>query len=201
MNRRTYLSTTALLATAGCLTTQTTADDADDGAPTVRTTTTATFDGPTLGFGEWYESDEWALTATDVALRIEFQHADRGTTQMPDDEQLLYAALRLKNLTQESRRALGIAFLAALEADGTAHEAVRDFSHPEFDHGVGVYDLEQVPVTGSRLKGMNREEVASGEIVRRWFVAVVPRVLAGEDAVVGFDDPFASGEYPARWQE
>jgi hypothetical protein len=64
---------------------------------------------------------------------------------------------------------------------------------------VGVSDLAQVPVLGSRFRPLNRAEVMSGEVVRRWFVAVVPRDLTATEAVVTFDDPYASR--PAGWTQ
>lgn len=195
MNRRGFLAMFGSSLVAGCagISSNSTGPDGDEVNPTTGEPVECT----RYAFGDWHALDEWRVTVSSLDRTTTF-HVDgvEREFEMPEDEQLVVATVRLENTTSETRGWAAGSF--TILVGDTTYEPQRAFEHPAFSYAVDV----------SRLRDVAHQEqfqtsgfgVAGGRTATLWLVAVVPRTVSRDETAVGYDDRFDDDvRYPVRW--
>lgn len=155
-----------------------------------------------LPVGEWYEGavfyDGGRFQVTVSALALTTTFRDGYTDQryeMPDDEQLAVATVRVVNQNSRPETWAGSQF-SFVVSPCTAFESQYAFDHPDFEQPVTISQLPQV----DHARQHNREgyPLDPEERGRLWAVAVLPRDATRQDVEVGLELGDERG-LPVRW--
>ena len=171
--------------------------------PTVRNTPTEKMaDYTSLSFTEWWTRETFSFCVVDIQLATEFTDTfeKRKTVAMPDDQQLLFIYVQVKNISQKTDYPPDGAPFGAI-AGGETYSTTGGFDHPDYssEHGVDMDWLEKAESI-RRLQSSVTQEIESGETWDCWVGAVVPRSLSKSEITIGYDT-WESGKYEIRWEQ
>lgn len=185
-------------------TTKMTSTSTDTGSePTVRETTTASAKvEKQLAFGDWWTDNDFGYTVTGIEASTTFYDTfeKRKEIEMPSGKKLLFADLKIKNISQEEQYQPYADPFGAVSSDNY-FSAAGSFEHPEYDTKYGVdMDWFRRAERKPRLQGSINQEIASGAVEKVWLGFVVPRDLSTSRVGIGYDT-YGQGKYEIRWTQ
>lgn len=149
-------------------------------------------------FGEWHSDENWRMTVTSLSLKSTFGiDGEEMSYQMPDNEQLAIATLKIENTASTMDQWPDGGFVFVLDESNVIRPQM-DFSHPEFENDVNIVELQRVQHADQQYpEGMS---VESGETRKLWHVSVVSRDIRRENVQIGYSGiPIGGNDYPIRW--